>query len=191
MSLTAFRFALTNLSSIEVLGYKNQVKRFAIFVSSGTSGSRDLKPAAYTQVIYPVPIVPKLSGSDSSTHDGADPITSQQQNRDSQAVRVFAIVSTEPGDNPYDLGTMANWKDVMGENVLDWFLPIKRSPCCRHEHDESAYKLGDALRRARERNGLPNSGEVYSEKSVEMAMVSHDGVANEDATTVLPVLPDN
>jgi len=144
MTVNSIRFALTNLSSIEVLGHRSVVKRFAIFVPRSGSNSHNLQPTTYPQ----------------------------QEERDAQAVRVFAIVSIEMGDNPYDLGMAANWKDVMGERVIDWFLPIRRSPCCRHESDESEFKLGSAVQRACERLGLSTSSEPTSDKPAEMSQVA-------------------
>jgi len=171
MAVNSIRFALTNLSSIEVLGHKSQIKRFAIFVPRSGSNSHDVRPTTYAQVVYPVPIVHN-PGSDSSTIDVTDSAMPQQEERDAKAVRVFAIVATEIGDNPYDLGMGANWKEVMGESVFDWFLPIRRSPCCRHENDESEFKLGNAVNRACERDGVPTTSDPCSEKPAEMSQVA-------------------
>jgi hypothetical protein len=37
------------------------------------------------------------------------------------------IVSSDPGDNPWDLGPRRNWTQVMGGKIWDWFLPIRGS----------------------------------------------------------------
>jgi palmitoyltransferase len=64
--------------------------------------------------------------------------------RDLQATRTFAILPMlKAGDNPWDLGSrFLNLKTVMGMQVLDWFLPIRRSPSCNHEDAESQFQLG-------------------------------------------------
>jgi hypothetical protein len=64
--------------------------------------------------------------------------------RDLKANRTFAILKMlELGDNPWDLGTrIANWETVMGISVWDWFLPVRRSPCCNHEDTESHFMIG-------------------------------------------------
>lgn len=64
--------------------------------------------------------------------------------RDLKATRTFAILNMKnPGDNPWDLGSaIANWETVMGYTVLDWLLPIRRSPCCNHEDSESHFMVG-------------------------------------------------
>jgi palmitoyltransferase len=64
--------------------------------------------------------------------------------RDLQATRTFAVLRMlESGDNPWDMGSlMLNWKTVMGDDIIDWFLPIKRSPCCNHEQSESQFSVG-------------------------------------------------
>lgn len=71
--------------------------------------------------------------------------------RDQRAVRTFAILETlTPGDNPWDLGSaLLNWETVMGEHFLDWFLPMKRSPCCNHENTESHFSIGPSVDRIR------------------------------------------
>jgi hypothetical protein len=39
------------------------------------------------------------------------------------------VVSSELGDpHPWDLGWRRNWTQVMGEEVWDWFLPIRTTP---------------------------------------------------------------
>lgn len=44
--------------------------------------------------------------------------------------RTFVVAKTEPGENPWHLEKwIDNFKEVMGERVIDWFLPIRRSPC--------------------------------------------------------------
>jgi palmitoyltransferase len=67
-----------------------------------------------------------------------------------KAVRLFAILRLNPGDNPWDLGSyLLNFETVMGENVFDWFLPFRRSPCCNHEDPESYYRIGPVVKLAR------------------------------------------
>ncbi|KAE8454476.1 hypothetical protein EG329_000099 [Mollisiaceae sp. DMI_Dod_QoI] len=63
--------------------------------------------------------------------------------RDANATRTFAVLTMKQGDNPWDLGTrLLNWETVMGTSVVDWLLPIKRSPCCNHEDAESQFQVG-------------------------------------------------
>lgn len=64
--------------------------------------------------------------------------------RDRQATRTFAILQMlDVGSNPWDLGSrLLNFKTVMGTSLLDWFLPIRRSPCCNNEDAQSEYALG-------------------------------------------------
>ncbi|KUJ09224.1 zf-DHHC-domain-containing protein [Mollisia scopiformis] len=68
---------------------------------------------------------------------------SRPSNRDLMATRTFAVLDLKQGHNPWDLGTrLLNWETVMGSSVIDWVLPIKRSPCCNHEDTESQFQLG-------------------------------------------------
>ncbi|KAF2213784.1 hypothetical protein CERZMDRAFT_90358 [Cercospora zeae-maydis SCOH1-5] len=57
--------------------------------------------------------------------------------------RTFAILETPRGLNPWDLGsTYQNFLAVFGRTPVDWFLPIKHSPCCDHSSQISEYPLG-------------------------------------------------
>ena len=57
--------------------------------------------------------------------------------------RIFAILETLPGMNPWDLGSAwLNFKAVFGEKPHDWLLPVKHSPCCDHSSLVSWYPLG-------------------------------------------------
>lgn len=76
--------------------------------------------------------------------------TEVMSSRDMMATRTFAVLAMEPGENPWDLGSpFLNLETVMGTNLFDYILPIKRSPCCNHENAESYYNLGPALDRVK------------------------------------------
>ena len=62
-----------------------------------------------------------------------------------QQPRTFAIIETPPGMNPWDLGTFENLKSILGEHLIDWFLPVKMSPCTDHSSDVSMYRLNPKL----------------------------------------------
>jgi palmitoyltransferase len=75
--------------------------------------------------------------------------------RDRLARRTFAVLRTNPNENPWNLGLYGNWKAVMGDRPIDWFLPIKPSPCSRHDDDmRSLYPMGVVLERVKQRYGL-------------------------------------
>ncbi|KAL1646615.1 palmitoyltransferase pfa5 [Diplodia intermedia] len=62
---------------------------------------------------------------------------------------LYAILMTRPGDNPWDVGRLENLKSVMGESVVDWFLPLKFSPCTNHDRQDSEYEFGPAVENAK------------------------------------------
>jgi palmitoyltransferase len=82
--------------------------------------------------------------------------------RDLNATRTFAVLKMlEPGDSPWDLGQpLLNWQTVMGINMLDWFLPIRRSPCCKHEDSESQFQIGPAVDYLRARFSFISDADV-------------------------------
>ncbi|KAI5307782.1 palmitoyltransferase pfa5 [Ascosphaera atra] len=72
-----------------------------------------------------------------------------------QNQRTFAIVRTQPGESPFDLGSpFANFKEVMGYRLWEWFVPWTRSPCQDHSHPECGYRLGPVIDRLRKEYGL-------------------------------------
>ncbi|ORY60634.1 palmitoyltransferase PFA5 [Pseudomassariella vexata] len=98
---------------------------------------------------------------DASTENGDTGINGSSEHpkepqnaRDALAQRTYAILRTDPGENPWDLGFWQNWKDVMGNNILDWFLPLRRSPCTCHDSQESYYRMGPLLSELRARYGI-------------------------------------
>ena len=68
--------------------------------------------------------------------------------------RTFAILHTKPGENPWNLGPLGNFKTVMGNHWYDWLLPIKYSPICNHDRGESDFPLGPAVDRLRKEAGI-------------------------------------
>lgn len=97
-----------------------------------------------------------------STHNNSYP-TQGQTPRDVRATRTFAILTTNDGDNPWDLGSyLANFKTVMGNSVMDWFLPTT-SPCSVHEDPESQFTLGEAVRQLREKYSLGEGRSLHTE----------------------------
>lgn len=137
MTLTSARYILINLTNIDYLKSKNVVHQLAIRVPRGTSAGQD-----YHLITYPLP-ASKTSRQTASSL------------RDQLATRTFAVVKTEMGENPWDLGYYRNWKSVMGDNIIDWLLPFNESPCTKYETNESFYEMGPLYHQLRARFGLP------------------------------------
>ena len=69
--------------------------------------------------------------------------------------RTFAIIETTPGQNPWVLGPIENLKSVLGDRLIDWFLPIRYSPCTNHDSKFSMYKINpDVLRQIQKTTGV-------------------------------------
>ncbi len=86
--------------------------------------------------------------------------------RDQNATRTFAILKTPaPGLNPWDLKSrLLNWQTVMGNDVIDYLLPLRRSPCCNHDGPESQFAFGPVVDQLRVDYGLisPDDSHVRS-----------------------------
>ncbi|GAB7359674.1 hypothetical protein MBLNU230_g6853t1 [Neophaeotheca triangularis] len=57
-------------------------------------------------------------------------------------LRTFAILRTEPGMNPWDLGPYQNLVQIFGNRLHHWLLPVRFSPCTDHSSTVSHFPLG-------------------------------------------------
>jgi palmitoyltransferase len=72
-----------------------------------------------------------------------------------RAEHLYAILKPRSGANPWDLGPYRNWKNIMGDHWWDWFLPLRYSPCTKHDSLESDFLLGHDFEEL-ERTFLPH-----------------------------------
>lgn len=163
MTFTSGGMLIRNKTNIDMLR-KDNIVRLAVRVPRGTPSTPNYQTITYPLAPYfqsPVP--------DSQVH-GYHPTTSSDSttaSRDQQASRTFAILKSEPGENPWDLGYYGNFKDVMGNTIWEWMLPIRHSPCCDHDSMDSDYKLGPVVEKMAKRVDLPRK-RSKSEHAVEM-----------------------
>lgn len=146
---------MTNMTNVDMLGARKKVYQIAVRIPRDTEGGDK-----YHTVTYPLPQAAQSSNGqlNNVAANGGMRIDrtrgSTGSGRDTLATRRFAILKTEPGENPWDLGLWRNWQEVMGLTVLDWFLPIRRSPCVDHDHPESYYRMDKILKNIRVRYGI-------------------------------------
>jgi len=190
MTCSSGHFALTNLTTIEHLNHKTKAWQLAVYIPDREKPpTMGVTGAPYPTVTYPLPLASEKSSTSPAPSDTTSDQPVEPENnhtdlthhaeRDAKAKRTFAILRMEPGHSPWDLGAAGNWKSVMGTNVLDWFLPVRRSPLCNHESAISQFKLGKHFDRLMADNGLvsvdesrPSSGRRRSRRH------SHRGSAN-------------
>ncbi|KAI1851260.1 hypothetical protein JX266_003335 [Neoarthrinium moseri] len=137
MTVTSWRYIATNMTNVDMLGARRKVYQLAVRIPRGSGATEK-----YHTVTYPLPNPTQM------------PNGQPDAGRDALANRTFAILKTDPGENPWDLGVWENWKEIMGPNVLDWFLPIRRSPCTNHDNHESFYRMGSLLNKVRAEYGI-------------------------------------
>jgi palmitoyltransferase len=147
MAGSSLQFAMINTTTVENLTRRKKVWTLAISVPRHTMESDPHWASTLQTVSYPFP--GEFVTPPSSSHTGQGP-----------EHRIFAIVNTKPGENPFDLGSrLANVKEVMGYTILEWLLPMKHSPCTDHSRKESAYALGPAVQRLKREAGLEDTTE--------------------------------
>lgn len=108
----------------------------------------------------------------STTSAGAMSTTTSNANNTNQLsnnVRMFAILRTQPGENPFDLGDpMQNLKQVMGHTLWDWLLPLKVAPCVDHSSTVSAYPMGPVVDRLKREAGI-----TFEDDEVDVHSANH------------------
>lgn len=66
--------------------------------------------------------------------------------------------------NIWDLGSWwLNLKAVMGDRLIDWFVPFRRSPCCDHGSPVSQFPLGPDFKLLLEEVGLVDDWDAECE----------------------------
>lgn len=146
MTGSSLQFVISNLTTIENYNKRHRAWLLAVLIPPSFSIPKE---GNYPHITYPLslPANEKVPSSVSSSPPSAphDRIINEPEapsERDAKATRTFAILQLGVGLNPFDLGAIENWKSVMGNNFLDWVLPIKQSPCRNHESHESQFKTG-------------------------------------------------
>lgn len=155
MTLSSVQMGIFNITTIENLNRRTALWTLAIRVPEHLLERLWVAESpwapTFRMVSYP------LQAPSTSTQ-------SQTTNPSSGERHVFAILHTLPGENPFDLGSpLKNIQQVMGYNVFDWLLPIKKSPCADHSSMESQFALGPVVTRLRLEAGLappPENGAV-------------------------------
>ncbi|KAM0325079.1 hypothetical protein ACHAQA_007618 [Verticillium albo-atrum] len=155
MTLTSWRYIFLNVTNIDMLK-KAWVYQVAVHVPRGTPPGQH-----FTTITYPLPRPPKTPSTQSGDFANLPHMSGSSSDelhpsaRDLAATRTFAVLRTEPDENLWDLGWKENWKEVMGTNIIDWLLPIRKSPCASHENMNSDYPMGHVLQALAKRSGIP------------------------------------
>ncbi|KAL8686125.1 MAG: hypothetical protein Q9224_005545, partial [Gallowayella concinna] len=125
MGASSLQFVFQNTTTIENLSRRTKVWQLAIHMPN-TMLQTD-NPPLFRTITY-----------------GPDPTST----------RTFAILHSKPGENPWDLGYIRNFKAVMGEHWYDWILPIKRSPCANHDRLDCEFETGPVVERMKREAGI-------------------------------------
>lgn len=136
MTGSSVQFALLNTTTIENLSRKSIVWDLAIHIPKAPQ-----QPPAFPTISF------STGRAASASEDTAQPTSPE-------AIKTFAILHSRPGENPFDLGPVRNFKAVMGEHWYDWYLPLKYSPCCDHSSQECQFEVGAAVVRMRKDAGI-------------------------------------
>lgn len=136
MSGSSLQFVFQNTTTIENLSRRTKVWQLAIYMPNPPQG---IDPPPFRTVTYGQP-----------PSESSNPTPTVQPSN----YRTFAILHSRPGENPWDLGPFRNFKSVMGDYWYDWILPIKRSPCARHDRLDCEFETGPVVERMKREAGI-------------------------------------
>lgn len=155
MSLTSLQLAALNLTTIENLNRQSVVWTLAIRIPEHVSAQLFTPGSSLAPTFHTVSLPLEL------------PIAERH---------VFAILHTQPGENPFSLGSpFKNLQQIMGYSITDWLLPIKQSPCADHSSQESDFALGPVVTRLKQEAGFLPPPENGNERPNS----KHSGRSNE------------
>lgn len=153
-------FAVMNTTTVDNLTRASRVHHFAVLIpdpSGGPALGLSLTNNGHQ---------PSCEASAANTRNFPQPPPPYGLVTFPSVQRTYAILQTPPGHNPYKLASrMENLRTVMGDQLLDWVLPVKSSPCCDHHQlndgkesgssGASMYKLGPVVDGMRAQIGVP------------------------------------
>lgn len=144
MAARSHGLALSNMTHIEELslGAKATLLAIRIPLNQTPNPGNSSKSIDYATITYPL-ADPDFDGNQFMYED-----RTASGNR--PAEHKFAIVNTDVGDNPWNMGSRyKNWTSVMGDRgPVDWMLPLRLSPCC---NNSGAYPVGPVVDKLRVR----------------------------------------
>ena len=148
---SSFQLASINTTTVENLTRHRKVHYVAVYLPRPEDTIRQYDASRRTPlrtITYPRPLeeyamVLQQHGAFVHPDLASDP--QLRANNLNQQQRTFAIIETQAGMHPWDLGPFENLKSVLGEHLIDWVLPVKSSPCTDHSSPVSMYRLNPKL----------------------------------------------
>ncbi|KAH8701729.1 DHHC zinc finger membrane protein [Talaromyces proteolyticus] len=185
MSGTSLQLTAINVTTIENLTRRSKIWTLAIYIPphqleriSRPDGNNSQWAQTFPTVTYPLQKSPYPPPADSKKsvdnspppNDHSVPAAKPNGDVSKYNTRTFAILRTQPAENPFDLGDpIRNIQQVMGYTLWDWLLPLKVAPCVDHTSQESAYPMGPVVDRLKREAGIsaaPSDG-VLEEDGLE------------------------
>lgn len=115
-----------------------------------------------SEMVHYVALRGSSSGPSSETSDQSAVVNEIQRSPS----RTFIVIQVEPGTRLWDVAPIENIKSIMGNSILDWFLPFGMSPCLNQSDQRGEFfwgrrtlrlmnehNAGTSYRRSRRRSG--------------------------------------
>ncbi|KAK5099216.1 Palmitoyltransferase pfa5 [Lithohypha guttulata] len=182
MCMSTVQFAIINSTTIENLNRKTKVWYLAVYTPPAVLEEAYERGVPLSLISYPRP--PEENLQELQQH-GAEATESHSQSSSPGTAstmhhRTFAILESPPGANPFDLGPLSNFQDIMGYTIWEWLSPVKPSPCLKHNSPVSLYKLGQVVDDMKAKVGLAAWTLPSKRKRRRRSRLSSESTAHED-----------
>ena len=160
MFSSTLQLAAINSTTVENLSRKTKVWYLAVYIPRPEEVFRRIEAtggAAVRTIQYPRPAEEQMMLVEQNGGIPSHSPSSSNDRPQQSPIRTFAILESPRGFNPWDCGLLRNIQEVMGYNVVDWFLPVKHSPCVDHSNGRSMFKLGRQVEKLKVEAGLVSS----------------------------------
>lgn len=154
MFMSSCQFALLNVTTIENLNRKTKVWNLAVYASPPVLEEAHEKGVELKLISYPRPPEEDLMIQGDGVNLQFPSNSSSPPAQSSVSHRTFAILESRPGQNPFHLGNLANFQDLMGTTIWEWLNPFSPSPAAQHSDPASLHKLGPAVDEMKTGTGL-------------------------------------
>lgn len=157
MFASTFQLAVINSTTVENLSRKTKIWYLAVHMPKPEEVVRrrgNDRGTPLRTITYPRPPEEQQMLVQQSGSLPAQGSAIVNQSPADLPVRTFAILETPAGFNPWDCGPLQNIKEVMGNYYIDWFLPVRHSPCADHSNDVSMFRLGPQVETLKREAGL-------------------------------------
>jgi palmitoyltransferase len=129
---------MINFTSVEGI-QRGGIHNIAFLISHFPTNPDASHSSASSNTATAVPVTPPTPSSKHHKNKSSKDVAAEREDEKEDwpiltsftrpSNRSYVVIQTKPMEHPWYTTLMQGWKDTMGENILDWLLPLRQSPC--------------------------------------------------------------